>query len=624
MKYCEGIRKKLADCEKQNEKLKADVTKRTKSIESNVTKRTPKNILEKGWIKDEWKSHFGIENPILRLSVNIKEASKPIEKERIEICILEMAWLAAPTLNFSDEQTQLNLKHLMEKVAKKFNFSLFPIKKFDPLETASIFNSCGITISMSKRLRSLLGDNNIFASANKVNELLKQFDVECETAVDKITINADENEAETDESENIEVTTVTNLKTVITKRFQRFADFKKLKTNPAPFEDELWISILGDKGGKSMKLALALGNQISPNPSDKLLLCGMYDEDNLKKADFEQLSPNEQEEAQNNLKEIDSEIEKMQNKMEENETQILENTTQLEVLQDIQAKNMKNLPSNKKQRNRCQMDFCVKRAGYYVEDKFWSCTCCPRPRKYHELCIGSNISNKKLNCKTLEKYQKNGGLLSSLSAQIEKLQRDNEKRAIVVENMTIKIEAAVIKKYDFSGDNMKEYTQILKELKVSKQAWYQTLCGNHVHKLLLNAEKFESCLKNSEDVKNIIHVFKLLKNIQMYTQARFLNPAEAVDLKKQIEALKIYMQQHLGEVNVTPKFHLLLHHFTDFVEEFKTLGFFTEQGIESLHAEINTIFPRAGFATNKNQWIMKHQWRRNVLGDIIRPLPEDL
>uniref|UniRef100_A0A914RBB3 Uncharacterized protein n=1 Tax=Panagrolaimus davidi TaxID=227884 RepID=A0A914RBB3_9BILA len=628
MKYCEDVRKRLADSERQNEKLKSEIKKQTKPVESNVPKRTAKDILENGWTKDEWKLYFGTDNPILRLSANIKKASAPIQKERIKMCILEMAWLAAPRTNFRDEETQLNLQYLLEKV----------------------------------------------------NDLLKEFDAECETVVDKVNIDGDNNASDFGESEGVEVTTVTNLKTVITKRFQRFADFKKLKSNPAPFQDELWISILGDKGGKSMKLALALGNQDNPNSSEKLLLCGMYDgdsnaktiyaaflkmatqikdilevvltidgapktfkvrwflagdyefllqvcgrksasatyycfrclfakptpnnfkndcacakgtlrenfekvetdtgylqeplftnippnqiimpclhifmgivtmllkllEDNLKKVDFAKLSPNEREEAQNNLKEIDSEIEKMQEKLEDNESQILENVSELEVLRDIIAKNEKHLPSNKKQRNQCQMDFCVKRAGYYVEDKFWSCTCCPRPKKYHEFCIGSNISNKKLSCKVLEKYQKNGGLLSSIPAQIEKLQKDSEKRETVVENMKIKIEAAVIKKYDFEGDNMKEYTQILKELKVSKQAWYQTLCGNHVHKLLLNAEKFEnlSCLKESKDVENIVNVFKLLKNIQMYSQSRFLNPEEVADLKKQTEALKLCMFDH--------------------------------------------------------------------------------
>uniref|UniRef100_A0A914YJX1 Uncharacterized protein n=1 Tax=Panagrolaimus superbus TaxID=310955 RepID=A0A914YJX1_9BILA len=181
--------------------------------------------------------------------------------------MVEMAWLAAPYHNVNSNEAQASLRVLLDKVVKKFDLTLYPVQRLDELETATVFNSCGMTISMSKRLRSLLGDNNIFASANKVNELLKTFDAQCEIKVENIEV----------EDTEIEVSTVENLFTAITNRYQKIADRKKFKLNPSSFENEIWISILGDKGGKSMKLALALGNQDSPNAPDKLLLCGMYD-----------------------------------------------------------------------------------------------------------------------------------------------------------------------------------------------------------------------------------------------------------------------------------------------------------------------------------------------------------
>uniref|UniRef100_A0AC34FUC1 Transposase n=1 Tax=Panagrolaimus sp. ES5 TaxID=591445 RepID=A0AC34FUC1_9BILA len=171
---------------------------------------------------------------------------------------------------------------------------------------------------------------------------------------------------------------------------------------------------------------------------------------------------------------------------------------------------------------------------------------------------------------------------------------------------------------------MKTYGAILNAMKVSKQAWFQTLCGNHVQKLLLNAEKFEMlpCLKDSKPVQHLIQAFKFLKEIQSFTEAKFLAPLQIIGLKNSIKTLKAHMQKNLGEVRVTPKFHLLLHHFEDFVDEFQTLGYFTEQGIESLHAEINKVFIQAGFAKNKNQWLLKHQWRRNLLRDISNPVKD--
>jgi hypothetical protein len=97
---------------------------------------------------------------------------------------------------------------------------------------------------------------------------LKNFDKECEIKVENIKV---------DEENEIEVCTVADLKLLLKNRYQRLSNFGKLKINPSPFENEIWICILGDKGGKSMKLALALGNQDNPNSSEKLLLCGLYD-----------------------------------------------------------------------------------------------------------------------------------------------------------------------------------------------------------------------------------------------------------------------------------------------------------------------------------------------------------
>uniref|UniRef100_A0AC34FW78 Uncharacterized protein n=1 Tax=Panagrolaimus sp. ES5 TaxID=591445 RepID=A0AC34FW78_9BILA len=405
--------------------------------------------------------------------------------------MVEMAWLAAPYCNVKSEEAQLCLRVLLNKVAKKFGLTLYPVQRLSELETATIFNSCGMTISMSKRLRSLLGDNNIFASANKVADLLKTFDAQCKISVENVEV----------EDVEVEVVTIENLLDVIKNRYQQIADKKKFKFNPAPYEDKIWLSILGDKGGKSMKLAVALGNQDCPNASDKLLLCGMYDgsstsklvyaafkkmavqikdisyielnidgiikkfkvrwflsgdyefilqvtgrksasathycfrcmfaktnpntfgtsgasnkgtnretfevgcdsgqereplftnispnqivlpslhifmgivtmlleklEIYLKQEDFNKLTTEQREEVKSELESADEELKGMKQKLKDNELLIAEMENNLEILEDIGSEYKDNivLPNNKKQRNRCNMEYCEKRAGYSV------------------------------------------------------------------------------------------------------------------------------------------------------------------------------------------------------------------------------------------------------------------
>jgi hypothetical protein len=350
-------------------------------------------------------------------------------------------------------------------------------------------------------------------------------------------------------------------------------------------------------------------------------------EESLKREDFKKLTTEQREEIENNLKTADTEIVAMENKLNKNKTIILEAEKNWEMLQDIKKSNeaISSLSSNKGQRNRCQMDYCAKRAGYPIDDNIRSCSCCQRAKNYHEFCIGSHAASKSITCSGLQKYQQKGGLLAEIPKLMTKLKKDIDKSKSLVQSLTAKIEYSIVQKYEASGDNMKQYADILDEMRISKRVWYQTFVGNHIHKLLLNADKFEKldCLTESRDLQNIILALKLLKEIQHYTQAKFLNESERNGLKGSIENLKLHMQSKLGDVNVTPKFHLLIHHFVDFVNEFKTLGYFNEQGIESLHAEINRIFPRAGFAKNQNGWLMKHQWRRNVLIDITRPTTDE-
>uniref|UniRef100_A0A914YF85 Uncharacterized protein n=1 Tax=Panagrolaimus superbus TaxID=310955 RepID=A0A914YF85_9BILA len=119
----------------------------------------------------------------------------------------------------------------------------------------------------------------------------------------------------------------------------------------------------------------------------------------------------------------------------------------------------------------------------------------------------------------------------------------------------MKLDGLLMKKFDELGPNMTEYNDILMELNVSKQAWYQTFTGNHMRMLLKKANIFErlTAMTKSDRLKNLIKALCMLKVIQDYTEARYLTEEEIARLKIDVDNLKNHMKDLFGRFQCDSK-----------------------------------------------------------------------
>jgi hypothetical protein len=341
-------------------------------------------------------------------------------------------------------------------------------------------------------------------------------------------------------------------------------------------------------------------------------------EEILKMLDYSILSEEEKMEYNKEMEEKDKQIKEAKKAVEVLQQDIERKTQFLETLQDIvdlQLTKDEMMPSI----NGCCMKFCCEKVGYESgEIKY--CTCCKKNKKgYHTLYLGKLKSKKNFKCSDVAKYEKSGGLLSNISTVINEYQKEKDGLVVKLKKAEMKLDGLLIKKYDELGPNMKEYSDILMEINVSKQAWYQTFTGNHMRMLLKKANIFErlTAMTKSQRLQNLVKAICMLKVIQDYTEARYLTEEEIARLKVDVENLKNHMKEYLGDFSVTPKFHILIHHVVEFAEIHKTIGMFTEQQIEHVHALFNTELRRAKFLRKekRSSWLMKEMYRRNAMYD---------
>jgi hypothetical protein len=346
-------------------------------------------------------------------------------------------------------------------------------------------------------------------------------------------------------------------------------------------------------------------------------------EEILKQLDYDALTPEEKEEYELKMGENDKQIKETKNNVDLLKQTIEEKTLLIDAIHDIV--DLKLTEEDMMPINGCCMKTCAEKLGYEAGHVVY-CTCCKTPKGYHQLCLGTAYCKTNLKCINVEKYAKKGGILSNTSKVISKLQKEIDGTVVKRIKAQMKLDGLLIKKLDEMGENMKEYNDILMELNVSKQAWYQTFTGNHMRLLLKKANIFErlSAINQSDKLKHLVKALCLLKKIQDYTEARYLKDEEIVNLKTDVENIKNHMKENLGDFSVIPKFHILIHHVVEIAEIRKTIGLFTEQQIEHVHAIFNTELRRAKFLRKekRNSWLMKEMYRRNAMKDAFGGLAD--
>ncbi|EFP02036.1 hypothetical protein CRE_22867 [Caenorhabditis remanei] len=167
--------------------------------------------------------------------------------------------------------------------------------------------------------------------------------------------------------------------------------------------------------------------------------------------------------------------------------------------------------------------------------------------------------------------------LQSRVAILEKIERnfrkkmENDKECF--ENVVSEKKILDEKMKLYNGDTRKKLEAVLKNIGCDMRAWYQQLTGNQVRNFLRPANIKKCKLMSSANNK-----VKTDKEID--------------DLEKVVEELVEDLKQAQPRATVTPKMHLLTCHLIPFLREHRTWGSITEQGIEHLHAVINSLHVR--------------------------------
>lgn len=155
---------------------------------------------------------------------------------------------------------------------------------------------------------------------------------------------------------------------------------------------------------------------------------------------------------------------------------------------------------------------------------------------------------------------------------------------------------AVVKQH--LGRYTQMFEESLEKLGVDLLAYHSgSLVGNHVHKILTAKGDMDGpaiitgCLQGDEELrKNFYKILTQLGEIfKLTSAARFLFETEIDDLENMCHQLEEMHIAYFPHMTITPKMHILTRHVPEFARKYKTVGLMSEQGLESLHAECNSI-----------------------------------
>nr|XP_047133997.1 uncharacterized protein LOC124812047 isoform X3 [Hydra vulgaris] len=160
------------------------------------------------------------------------------------------------------------------------------------------------------------------------------------------------------------------------------------------------------------------------------------------------------------------------------------------------------------------------------------------------------------------------------------------------------------------GPLVKKLDEVLCGLHVQRQAYHgKCFIGNHVHKMLKLNSILDLCNSIPKivsdlgyigtDVHNEAKVLskKFVALFSKYSTCyNFMNSSEIInknpisELERAIDKLMSYFRKTWPNESITPKMHLLESHCVDFIRNWNSgLDIYGEQGLESMHAEFNSM-----------------------------------
>ena len=140
------------------------------------------------------------------------------------------------------------------------------------------------------------------------------------------------------------------------------------------------------------------------------------------------------------------------------------------------------------------------------------------------------------------------------------------------------------------GEKEKLLSTKLEAINVVRQAYHSNaIVGNHCMSILRNHRQLTDVLDDDPDTKaKFDAVFKCFHEIMILVSAkRFLDDSEVARVRVLCNSFAILIHNVFPDRSITRKMHELIFNVPRFIEQWKTLGLFSEQEGESKHNAVN-------------------------------------
>ncbi len=181
------------------------------------------------------------------------------------------------------------------------------------------------------------------------------------------------------------------------------------------------------------------------------------------------------------------------------------------------------------------------------------------------------------------------------------------------------------------------FSQLLTEHRLSFYKYHgETLRGPQVHRLLTGKEPLhlkvleairqvkardtflrqgKIIVSQSSAYSHLLELFQLFAACyQLYTADRFLSPEEMASLSTQCRSFGVKFKEHFPLESITLKMHQLAVDIPRFARTYGTVGLYSEQAIESMHAEENQLmrdYAGVGENIHKHKLVFQALYRKH-------------
>ncbi len=237
-------------------------------------------------------------------------------------------------------------------------------------------------------------------------------------------------------------------------------------------------------------------------------------------------------------------------------------------------------------------------------------TCIECNKSHHPRCIGMTendymawIQDKvPFSCIFCQKSIKTvANYTSELRERKVSTENELEQAKEILKAATSKLKEVYKEVEAHTGPIEKKLLQNLDDIGVQRQAYHShSFVGNHCVKILKNISKIIVDDLSREDSDKFEQLFTKFRDIySLASLNRFLTEEEIIDLCKKCYQFGEWFPQTFPDESITIKLHHLIFHVPEFAKRWKTVGLFSEQDAESIHAKCNSL--HRTFCTTRNQ-----------------------